>query len=961
MTKLHSYSKLPTLRRLLRTRHEALSLEAGNETVFMLPSLANEDFLLDALAGDGSYFGSRPEIWSWAALYRAVVPPRAIRRQVDPPDHRLILQLILKQTLEELDGKEISVPKGVRRSGFVDLLSSSIRELLLEDVSPDRLLTTAAPEGKTIEPRELLYRLYSDYLLYLEANGLADNAQLPILTRLACAGDCGKLSGRPMFWVGFLSFTGAQLKLIRLLERRGIRLEFFTPDAGLAGFYDAASQLGLEREDAGDCGGRIVTLLSRDAYGQYEGIARGIALARGKEGISGEASCMGDFPDAAADVGILADSSGHPLIASALAKYGIPCESCAERPVSETLLVRTARQVWEAYLLDWPARRTLHLLSQPFFGLSFDRDRLALRMPEGWRVWRKLANEIPGAGELLDRLKRFCEYVNEPGGHTGEELLRALLELAGDDEWEARLSREAAEDIDLDYAVREVSSSRLEVRQKLELLSELRSAIGEAGNVRFSGGDAMSFLVSWSREAVTALPQARKGVVKLYDSPPPVMASHGIWIMTDVTPSRYSGASSEGSLLGTEVRESVNEIPAGENEDEIPVHLPTLREKREQKEALFRRLLAVGDEVTVLARPANDSQGRPQGESPFLTSLLSDRASNWSRLGEILHESDLGVLGEEGVSPLNRGIFPRTGLLFKNEDDEKKHVRLSAIDTWRACPFLFWCELMKIEPPREAASAVEALERGVLLHELWQRVWEKWEPGEKRPIAVRAMEEWDALLKEKAREGSAIGDPKASGVAAALSRMIRSVAGRMDEIEDSAIGSGLSREGVRVEYALPDFEGQNAVFVGRADRVDLWNGAGAVLLDYKLGKSDRYKDSLQLAAYAYLMKEAGEGLVEGFGFVGHKDARARGCWSDMMLPVYKGGKRGARDMSPDIGIAEAEKAIAGLDENIGAGRFPANYDSKNCPSCPYDIVCRRAERRGSAQEEESDESGESEE
>ncbi len=957
MARLYSYSKLPTLRRALRERYDAV----GRDVVFMLPSMANEDLLLDALSTEDGYFATRPEVWSWAALYRAVVPPRSLRRQVDPPDHRLILDFILKRTLGDLDDKGVAVPRGVRRSGFLDLLSSSIRELLLEDISPDRLLPEVS-DGASLDSRELLHRLYTDYLLYLEENGLADNAQLPILTRQACGDDCGRLRGRTTLWVGFLSLTGAQLKLVRVLERRGVKLEFFVPDTGLERFYDAANQLGLERTDSGDCGGRLVTLLAQDRYGQFEGVARGIALARAGAGGLFEATGASDVSEMLSDVGILTNSADLPLMASALEKYGIASESRAERPVSDSILIRTARQAWEAYVQDWPTRKTLHLLSAPIFGLvELDEERVASRMPEGWRAWRELAGGMEGVGEALDRLKTFCAFLNDPAGHTGEELLRSLLELAGGDEWETRLSREVADDLPLDFAVREIASSRMEVEQKLELLRELQPAIGEAGEVRFAGREAMAFITGWSREATIALSQPLSGAVRLYDSPPPVMMSHKLWIMTDVTPSRYPGTASDDSLLGADVRDEVNDAA------EQFVHLPTLHEKREQKEALFRRMLAVGEELTILARPIGDSQGRPQGDSPFLMSLLADRSAGWERTGEILctdsclpGEGD-PLLDRREVTAdsgrIHRGRFPRIGVLQKDGLEEKTRVRLSALDAWLDCPFLYWCGSMGIEPPRDATSAVDALERGNLLHELWQRVWSGWAPEERVSLLAVAKREWDAMLEERRRAGSRIADPRATAVVAALSRMIRKVARRMDEVEESARENGLIREGVLPERALPDFEGESAVFVGRADRVDLWRDAGAVLVDYKLGKSERYRKSLQLAAYAYLMEAAGEGPIAGFGFLGHRDARFRGNWSEETLLAYKGSRRTSWDVPPEPAVAEAAQAIAALDAGICGGRFEANYDSDRCASCPYGIICRRAERRG-AMEEETDESDE---
>ncbi|MDR1886161.1 MAG: hypothetical protein LBQ56_07770, partial [Synergistaceae bacterium] len=289
MIALHRYSKISELRNILRERARS---SVRDRRVYMIPSMANGEILRDMLRDGCGWFGEGPEVWSWAEMYRRLAPKDALRRGIDLPDSGLILRYILGGSLADLDARGIAAPPGVRRRGFPDVLASAIRELLLEDVEPDRLLYDGTPEsGGRIQPRELLYGIYTDYLAYLEENGLADNSQMPALTREAVEGtrpDC--LDGGVMYWVGFLSFTGAQMKLIKSMMELGMRwgldsdMEFFVPDPGLDGFRDAAKQLGLGACNVWTKGGLVLQMLSADTNGQYDGAAREIFELRSGAG-----------------------------------------------------------------------------------------------------------------------------------------------------------------------------------------------------------------------------------------------------------------------------------------------------------------------------------------------------------------------------------------------------------------------------------------------------------------------------------------------------------------------------------------------------------------------------------------------------------------------------------------------------------------------------------------------------
>lgn len=921
----------------------------------MLPSRVNEEPLLDMLRGEGGFFGARPEVWSWAELYRHLVPRGELRRGIDPPDHRLILRFVLDRSVAELDAAGISLPKGVRHRGFLDLLSASIRELLLEDVPPDGLLYRApgepapAASGAEISLRELLYRLYTDYLIYLEENGLCDNAQMPSLARL------GVLSRRPdvleaatLCWVGFLSFTGAQVGLIRALSGLGLRMLFYAPESGVPDFRDASSQLGAAARNDFAREGEIVTLEGRSVYDQYEGVAREIALAYA--GAGALCDSPGSPEGAPPDIGVLLPPDRVALMASALSKQGVPWQSRAEVAVGETVLAGIVRSAWEAYRQHWPARRTRFLLSHPVLGAeAIDERRYEREVPEGFPAWSRFLSAQPPLLEVLTRLRTFCEYLDEPEGHTPEELLRALYALASEGDWVRTVASLAGEDAALDAPVREFASACLEVRQKIESLEEQRPAIGPAGDVRFSGSDAMAYLSSWSAEATTALPPPLAGVVALYDTPPPVLVSHDIFVMTDVEPARFPGQVADGALLDAEVREFVN------REMEDAAHLPTLREKRSQKEALFRRLLSVGSRVSLVSRPLADTQGRPVEESPFLRAALRD--GRW-RLRSHVGEPGAEDATAEGAAP-HRGTFPRVVLhgptLVRDAAGLGRiQIPVSSVDDFRDCPFLYWCRYVARLPlPRDVAPGLmDRPLQGVLMHEIWRELWEERDASEGPSLLTALRSRWDAMIAARALRFPVLTDARAAPVLRKLEGAMRRVAAVQDEIEARAGERGMKREKTLHEADLPPFRVEGVVYTARADRLDVWEDGRIVLVDYKLGKSGNYRNSLQLPIYAAMLGEAGGGDVAGFCYIGHDDAALRGAFAPEMSEVYRAAGRSPA-MAPLI--QEGVAAMQEMASAVMSGRYAANYDALRCPRCGYRTICRRAERLGVREAEEGGE------
>lgn len=914
--------------------------------VYMLPSRASEDILLDIiceLRGEGGYFGERAAVWDWAGMYRALSSRAKLRRQIDPPDHRLILKYITDRGLGELDRLGIEVPKGAVRRGFIDILSDAVRELLLEDVAPDMLLCGKEPEGLAddgtsgkITSRDLLYRLYTDYLIYLEEHGLADNSQLPALARSSlCTDGLPPAFPSRIVWIGFLSFTGSQLKLVRSLAESGTDMDFFVPDCGLELFHDAASQLNLQTTKRVKQSMPVMRISAPGPYEQYELLAAEIAKRY--------------FEEENPDIGILVPSGALELIESELSALSVPVQKRAEIPISDTAVMDILRRIWACYEQGWPFAKTLSLLSSPcleirrVFQDGMNRRRAATAVPEGAAQWRGLLAASGGAGavKFFERLEAFCEYMDAPAGHTAEELLRALLEFVrgSGSGWDFELSAIALEHTDFDGAVRETASAIVEISEKIEMFSELAPPLGEASSVRFSGSGAIAYLGEWSRETTAAIPPPKRGAVVLYGSYPPVLASHDIWAMTDVDPSNFPGSSAEQLLLDGRTRDEVNSSRTD------GVHLPTLHEKREQSEAVFRRLIAVGERLAIVSRSLTDSRGRPQGESPFLLSYLED--TGCADAGEAKTSSGEGqsLLAARGARALYRGEFPRIAG-WRLERGQKVRVGASHVDEWLKCPFLYWCtRLARIERPRDVLEVFGRIEQGNLLHEIWRRVYERYaKQGGSGSLHGSLLASWEEIVAGLERSVPLLADPRAALTISGLRSKMLEIAVLFDEIEERAETAGIMRGETVLEFELPEYELNNAVFVGYADRIDYWEGVGSVILDYKLGSSAWIKDSVQLACYSAMMSR-GTGDVAGYCYVSHSDAKITGAWNDELYTVYR-KRRNKKAVAIDEKVDEAFRVMEEMDEAIGKGEFPARYDSPVCPRCPYQMICRRGERFG---------------
>ena len=906
------YAKLSSLQRVLA----AHAFPRGAELVYMLPSKSNEELLLDMLRGQGDYFARRPEVWSWQDLYRALVPKDARRRCVDPPHHNLALQYVIGKTVSDYDARGIALPPGVRKKNFALPLGRAINELMLEDVGPESL---CGPDDDDVSRPALIRNFYAAYKTYLAENGLADNSDIPSLASGALATSLpATLAGRILCFVGFMSFTGAQLKLLKGLDNLGLEMTFFVPDPDMRGFRDAAAQLRApvspraRDENAGAGRIHVVKNVAADPYCEYEWVAQTIAAS-----------------DENDDVGVMAPAERLSRLTRALRRHGIPWQLRSEVTVRDTAAAEFAARAWEVHKSGWPPLGASHLLRSAAAGLELDPAHMAAVMPEGLGSWKEFLEPDADAARVLSRIEVFCGMLSDNGGHTPRELLLGFAALCGGGEWENRLAGEIGDDVELDPAIREIASSRLEIASKIDMLEDVLPALGEASSLRFSGDDALDFLLSWAGEAALALPPKMAGAVSVYVSPPPILARHDLWIMTDVDASRYPGQASEQSMLDDSLRERVNS-----GCDEYS-HLPTLREKRHQKEALFRRILATGERVTVVFRSALNDSGEPAEESAFLKPESFPDSSRW-----MLTEDVSGRGMARVTESVERDARPRA--IREMAWERKLRIPMSGIDTLLDCPFAWWCRFARFETVCEPRGIIDRMSLGLLMHAIWKHVADYVFSDGTRTHRSAILSEWDSIIFSLRDTFPVLSDSRPAPALGVMKDNMLGVADCLDHMMAKAEAAGMKRLWTKTEMVLPELEFEHAVFAGRADRVDFWawpGGEGAIIYDYKIGSGAGYAKRFQLASYAASLQASGV-RAAGFCYLCHRDGKTPGAWSPEIGPIFASS---AKYTSCADKITSALERMNEIDVMIPEGKFEARYDSESCGRCDYSVLCRRGE------------------
>jgi ATP-dependent helicase/DNAse subunit B len=271
--------------------------------------------------------------------------------------------------------------------------------------------------------------------------------------------------------------------------------------------------------------------------------------------------------------------------------------------------------------------------------------------------------------------------------------------------------------------------------------------------------------------------------------------------------------------------------------------------------------------------------------------------------------------------------------------------KVSRVDQYVTCPFKYFAEsVLGLPEEREETTGLSPLERGTLLHDLFERFYRAWDAAGHGTITAARMPDAVALFTSMVRETCA-SLPDADRVLEETrllgSLVARGVAERVFELEAEDGGDVVTRhleEALKGAFQFPVLGGLDEVSIeinGKADRIDVFSDGSLRVVDYKLGRMPDLKTSIQIATYAWAARQQLQA----------RDHQPHPVAAAMYLAFGDEQKLDGRlGTKADAAVAVQARAseFAGVVARIEAGEFPARPRSTSeCGWCRYAGVCRK--------------------
>jgi RecB family exonuclease len=277
--------------------------------------------------------------------------------------------------------------------------------------------------------------------------------------------------------------------------------------------------------------------------------------------------------------------------------------------------------------------------------------------------------------------------------------------------------------------------------------------------------------------------------------------------------------------------------------------------------------------------------------------------------------------------------------------------RVSRVDRYIDCPFKYFAEtVLGLPEERDELSGISPLERGILVHSLFEQFYRDWHAAALGTISAdslaQALEKF-AVIARRALARLPAPDRVLEEVRLLGSIVSRGLAERVFELEiDSGVrvDDRLLEIELRGPFRFPRLNGfdQRTIQIrGKADRVDVLADGSLRVIDYKLSKAPDPETSIQVAVYATAAQQTLES----------RDRRPHPV-SDAMYLAF-GDERSfvtrlADRPGADTAHALVARASAFTDavERIEAGEFPPRPRRPlECQWCRYAGVCRKEYQR----------------
>ncbi|WBL36597.1 PD-(D/E)XK nuclease family protein [Tepidiforma flava] len=313
-------------------------------------------------------------------------------------------------------------------------------------------------------------------------------------------------------------------------------------------------------------------------------------------------------------------------------------------------------------------------------------------------------------------------------------------------------------------------------------------------------------------------------------------------------------------------------------------------------------------------------------------------------------------------APAGLGLWSGEALPLQAEPGFERSA--SALETLTSCPFRYFLahELRVTEAERpEDLDAIDPAERGSLVHEVLERfvknvkelrrtesIGGRWSDAE-RELLMTIADEAFAAYEQRGVTG------RPASWAATKQRLGQDLARFLDEDDAWRAATGASIRDAELAFGQKagrpvDFEvepGRAIWFRGKADRVDVRDGGELVVIDYKTGKADPFKQ----AKDSPLAKQDGGWLLQLPIYALAARGQAKTPVRALYWFISEEGKFDRREVALDGDAEEQFRAVVREALRLRElGIYPAVPGKpvwngwENCRFCPFDRVCPKRDR-----------------
>lgn len=271
-------------------------------------------------------------------------------------------------------------------------------------------------------------------------------------------------------------------------------------------------------------------------------------------------------------------------------------------------------------------------------------------------------------------------------------------------------------------------------------------------------------------------------------------------------------------------------------------------------------------------------------------------------------------------------------------------VSVSRLERYLDCPFKFYAsQVLSLDEPPEDEDTRTPLERGLFLHELFERFFTAWKAAGHGAITAsllpEAQQRFEALANEALATLSdgeaAIERLKLFGTAGSPGIARRVLA--MEVTRDGQVVDRLLEYEIEGAFTFTAVDGRTRELTlrGKVDRIDLLADGTFHLIDYKTRAVPDPKRALQLPIYSVCVEQRLAGYRGRTWTLGDASYLSYEGTEPLVGLVKKADELRGR-------LAEAQGQMLDVLDGIAAGHFPPQPAERSlCNYCAFATVCRK--------------------